>query len=124
MELSSSGSSLSLDSWKKSEKSMNTTPSPSRSPGTCRPPVPQTLLSLPNSNFHNLNLNLKSPTATSNVQRAGSRSSLDPIMGKQFYLFFLKNVKNLTSQFKLPYTLEIKPGGSIFQNGFLGGVQF
>ena len=88
MELSSSGSSLSLDSWKKSEKSMNTTPSPSRSP-TCRPPVPQTLLSLPNSNFHNLNLNLKSPTATSNVQRAGSRSSLDPIMGK--LIFFLNH---------------------------------
>lgn len=83
MELSSSGSSLSLDSWKKSEKSMNTTPSPSRSP-TCRPPVPQTLLSLPNSNFHNLNLNLKSPTA--NVQRAGSRSSLDPIMGKHVFI--------------------------------------
>ena len=71
MELSSSGSSLSLDSWRKSEKS-----TPSRSPS--RTSVPQTLLSLPSSQFNNLNI------SPSNVQRTGSRSSLDPIMGNFF----------------------------------------
>ena len=77
MELSlSSGSTLSLDSLRQKSDRSST---PSRSP--CRPSVPQTLLSLPNTHFHNLGT---SPSPT-NVQRAGSRSSLDPIMGNEAF---------------------------------------